>query len=256
MGVLAGCAGPQNPSFPLSVKGAKDVLKQMKEDPKPLDRPLVLVAGYGDPGVVDKYLKDHMTPALADERVAHIAFGGVKTFEECRRKLIRLVDESFGEGDSDGTVEVDVVANSMGGVVVLYAADGSLEGRHLRVARMFTISTPFRGAEMARVNIGDQMLVDMRPGSEFLAGLNERNQNSPYELVPYARIGDEWVGEENTAPPGEVPWWVPNRPFEFAHLAAFTDPRIRADILRRLRNEQPFTTEPRAPWPSSESAPD
>ena len=66
---------------------------------------------------------------------------------------------------------------------------------------------------------------------------------------PDARIGDTMVGEENTAPPGQVAWWVPNRAFEPAHLLAFGDPRIHADILRRLRGEQPYTTEPRAPWP-------
>ena len=243
----SGCSGPQNPSFPLSVKEAKTALKQMEADPRPLVRPLVLVAGYGDPGYVDSYLEKKLGPCFSDDRIAGISFTNVSRFDECREMLTALVDERFGPGDPDGTVEVDVVANSMGGVIAVYAADPSV-GRPLRVARMFTLSSPFRGAEVARINIGVELLEDMRPGSEFLDDLNERNRIPPYELIPYARVGDRWVGEKNTAPPGEVPWWVPNRPFEAAHLMAFTDPRILADVARRLRNEPPFTTEPRAPW--------
>ena len=247
--LFGGCAGPENPSFPLSVKDSKAALQEMKQDPKPLDRPLVLVAGYGDPGYVDAYLEKKMAPCFSDDRIVGIAFTNVSSFDECRDLLIQLVDDSFGADDPDSTIEVDVVANSMGGVIARYAADPSV-GRYLRVARMFTISAPHRGAAMARINVGNQLLVDMRPGSEFLNDLNERNLKPEYELFPYARLGDLWVGQENTAPPGQVPWWVANRPFEPAHLASFSDPRIHADILRRLRNEPPFTREPRAPWPS------
>jgi hypothetical protein len=40
-----------------------------------------------------------------------------------------------------------------------------------------------------------------------------------------------------------------------AHLAAHTDPRLLADIARRLRNETPFTTEPRTPLPGRVAGP-
>jgi len=37
-----------------------------------------------------------------------------------------------------------------------------------------------------------------------------------YELVPYARLCDTAVGEQNTAPPGYTPWWVPTPAFQDA----------------------------------------
>jgi hypothetical protein len=245
---IGGC-GPRNPSFPLSANQANIELSQMRRDPKPLERPLIIVAGYGDPGFADAHLAEKMGPCLDDDRIARVSFSGAETFDDCRRMLIESVDAQFPGTDPARTVEVDVVANSMGGVIARYAADPSVGDRYLWVARLFTISAPHRGAQMANVPFANELVVDMRPGSEFLEGLNERNRDPDYELIPYARIGDTWVGEENTAPPGEVPWWVPNRAFEPAHLTAYGDPRIIADILRRLRGETPYTTEPRAPWP-------
>lgn len=247
---IAGC-GPRNPSFALSANQANVDLSAMRRDPKPLQRPLIIVAGYGDPGFADAHIRDVMGPCLDDDRIIQVAFSGAKTFDDCRQILIDAVDKAFPGPDAARTVEVDVVANSMGGVIARYAADPSVGDRYLWVARLFTISAPHRGANMANVPFANELMVDMRPGSEFLIGLNERNKDPDYELIPYARIGDTWVGEQNTAPPGQVPWWVPNRAFEPAHLTAYGDPRILADILRRLRGETPYTTEPRAPWPSS-----
>jgi hypothetical protein len=61
---------------------------------------------------------------------------------------------------------------------------------------------------------------------------------------------DGWVGESNAAPPGwPAAWWVPNQPFQDAHIGCCTDPRIVADIARRLRGETPFTLNPPAPLP-------
>ncbi|MHC4217915.1 MAG: esterase/lipase family protein [Planctomycetota bacterium] len=247
---IAGC-GPKNPSFDLSENQAQRALREMARDPKPLQRPLIIVAGYGDPGFADAHLRKKIGPCLDDDRIARMSFSDARTFDDCRRQLIEHVDERFPGGDAAATVEVDMVANSMGGVIARYAADPTVGDRYLRVARLFTISAPHRGAEMAELPTSNELLIDMRPGSEFLEGLNERSRDPSYELIPYARVGDSMVGEENTAPPGQVAWWVPNRAFEPAHLTAFGDPRIIADILRRLRDEPPYTTEPRAPWPSS-----
>jgi hypothetical protein len=91
--------------------------------------------------------------------------------------------------------------------------------------------------------------VDMRPGSEFIGRLAGLMAERDYELYPYVRLGDTWVGAGNTAPEGDVAWWMSNAPFEAAHMTAFTDPRIRADVSRRLRGEAAYGTEPRAPLP-------
>jgi hypothetical protein len=124
------------------------------------------------------------------------------------------------------------------------------------MARLFTISTPHRGADLADLPaLFGRLQLDMRERSDFLARLNRRNdagtEQGRYELVPYTRLGDGVVGSHNTAPPGHTPLWVPNLPLEPSHLAGFTDPRIVADIARRLRGEPPLATGPPAPLPRS-----
>ena len=48
-----GCSAdiPANPSFALTYSDAKAALAQMRNDPKPLVRPLIIAGGYQDPGL-------------------------------------------------------------------------------------------------------------------------------------------------------------------------------------------------------------
>ncbi len=47
-----GCAPqPVNPSFAVSDDEAKRAIKAMSSDPKPLERPVVVLGGYHDPGI-------------------------------------------------------------------------------------------------------------------------------------------------------------------------------------------------------------
>ena len=50
---LVGCVAPQpiNPSFNVSVNDARATLRQLEDHKVPLDRPLVIVGGYLDPGL-------------------------------------------------------------------------------------------------------------------------------------------------------------------------------------------------------------
>ncbi len=72
--------------------------------------------------------------------------------------------------------------------------------RRLRIARLMTISTPHRGAAMAALPTIESRVRDMRAGSAFLCALDDCEAG--YELVPYCRLNDWIVGEENAAPPG------------------------------------------------------
>jgi hypothetical protein len=63
------------------------------------------------------------------------------------------------------------------------------------------------------------------------------------------RLGDGIVGARYAAPPNTAPRWVPTPPLGDSHNGASKDPRILADILRRLRGESPITTTPQAPLP-------
>ncbi len=53
----------------------------------------------------------------------------------------------------------------------------------------------------------------------------------------------------NAAPDGQTPWWLPARAWSRSHTDAYRDPRIIADIARRLRGEEAYATEPVEPLP-------
>lgn len=286
--LATGCAThAPNPSFNVSNDDAREALREMREDAKPLPRPLVILGGLDDPGVATMVLTDDFREISGDDpRVIGVSFFLCGSFDGCRKRVIEAVDKAFPNDDPAWTTEVDVVAVSMGGLVARYAAaeptapakraasaqeapsassqptTDRTPARRLRIARLFTISSPHRGAALAFLPTFNQLQIDMRAGSKFLRRLDACDalaleassaQTRPaggYELIPYVRLDDMIVGEKNAAPAGWTPWWVPAEPFQDSHMFAIADPRIVADIARRLRGEPPLTTDPPAPLPA------
>ena len=248
---LVACAGTQNPSFPVTTAEAKAAIREMKRDPRALDRPVIVAGGLFDPGFdVSRIAGTLRRMTTGNDMITTATFMSLSTgsFDGCRDHLIKKVEDTFGTTGTQETIEVDVIGFSMGGLVARHAsrprADG---GKRLAIRRLFTISTPHRGARMAGGPTFDSRTIDMRAGSEFLAGLDEALVLADYDMYSYARLGDWIVGVQNTAPPGRTAWWVPTPPLSLAHLGAASDPRILADIARRLRGESPLTIEPPAP---------
>ena len=237
-----GCAGGEkNPDFPLSVDAARDAKAEMRDSPVAPERPIVLAAGYYDPGLIVGRLRRDLQAMLDDDaEILTVTFVTAFGFEQCRDRLVNVVEERWPSESDETTVEVDVVAYSMGGLVSRYAAMPRSDGRQLRIARLFTISTPHRGARLAGLPTLDSRVRDMRSESAFLQSLDEHLEVSGYELYCYVRLNDFIVGEQNAAPPNMEPWWVPNVPFGLGHIGAVNDPRIQADIARRLRGERPW----------------
>ena len=130
-----------------------------------------------------------------------------------------------------------------------YAAGPSGLGKQLTIARLFTISSPLRGAKLAE----DLPLVlhpiqpEVKPGSSEMVCLNSKAAD--YPIYPYVCLGDEVIGESNAAPPGRTPWWVSPAPMAAPHNGAYYDARFLADIARRLRNEPALSSEPAAMLP-------
>lgn len=249
-----GCATPPvNPSFDVSRADAKQDLKRILADPQPLDRPVLVFAGWADPFFVNTHWSKQIRKATGEGEVLGFSFIFKQDFDRCRNYVIEAVDEAWPSDDPTWTTEVDVIGFSMGGLVARYAAappiteDGT--ARRLRIRNLYTISSPHRGASMAWVPTFDRRVKDMRPGSEFLAHLDAALASSDYKLVPYTRLDDPIVGEQNTAPTGATPWWVHTPFLHRAHQEAYVDPRICADLLRRLRGETPYTTLPAAALP-------
>ena len=254
---LPGCAADKkvNPSFPLSIKQAQHELRVMPEEPVTLQRPVIVLGGWGDLlGLPPAKLAKQLRHATGDERVLSVGFGGCMTFDACRARLLDRIEQAYPSADPDWTTEVDVIGFSMGGIVARYTAaptpetDAS-EIKRLRIANLYTISTPHRGALMATVIAPGSLATDMRPGAEFMQSLDENLESADYPVIPYARLYDLTVGEFNAAPHNRNPYWVSPAPFTSPHRDAYKDPRIVADIARRLRGETPYTTEPASPLP-------
>jgi hypothetical protein len=249
---LIGCSQPTNPSFPLTMGDAKVAWSAMKEAPKPLERPVIVLGGIYDPGIAAASVERSLQQILGeadDARIVHVGFLDAGSFDRAAAKAIEAVDERFPSDDLTQTIDVDAIGFSMGGLVARYAASDmylAKSARRLNIKRLFTVSSPHCGAKLAWVPMPDSRVADMRSGSDFLDRLNAEPRG--YEVFAYARLGDEVVGERNAALPGQTAWWV-SKHFGLSHASAYSDRRILADIARRLRSEEPFARHPPAPLP-------
>lgn len=241
-----------NPSFPLMRREAKMLLEEMRASPVAPQRPVIVLGGYFDPGFVAQGVANRLRHVLErPTNVISITFFAQGTFDECRDRVVREVEQMFPTDDEHWTREVDVVAISMGGLVARHAARDLGNGeKRLNIARLFTISTPHTGADMASLPTFDRRQIAMREDSEFITALNADSSSRDFPIFAYVRLQDAIVGVDHTAPPGGTVWWVPNEPFQFAHLSVAEDPRILADIARRLRNEPPLALTPATPPPT------
>lgn len=262
LALSSGCAttggsggAPTNPSFPLTAAAARDELRDMRDDRRPALRPVVVIGGSLDPGIgagdLARSLRGMLDPNAVVISTAPCLPGSM---DLCRDRLLRLIDRALPpEPDSTFTREVDIVAVSMGGLIARSAAlTPTDDRRRLKIARLFTIATPHRGADAAMLPGLGERIRDMREGSAFLDSIEQGARD--YELIAYGRLNDRIVGDANTAPIGMVPWWVSTPPLGLAHMGAHRDPRIIADIARRLRGETPYTIDPPAPLPTTTPA--
>jgi pimeloyl-ACP methyl ester carboxylesterase len=250
--VSFGCAPqPINPSLPITADCAHGDLQRMDRSPKRLDRPLVIISGFMDPGFAAVPLRSTFRAATGDSRILIVTLFECCSFDDCRRKLVRSVNRAFPSGNPKETTEVDVIGYSMGGLVARLAANPLLDNvQRLCIHRLFTISTPHRGAKEAKeLPLLHPLQADMRPGSALIVRLNA----TPilYEVYCYVRLGDHPVGVRNAVIPDGRLWWVSAPPFSNPHLGAPYDPRILADIARRLRDEPPLASTPPAPPPEA-----
>ena len=247
-----GCAKPVNPSFMVSGGEARRAIKQMAGAPRELNRPLVIVSGYLDPNVSATYIRAKIGDVTNDKRILKVVVGFHSNFEECRAELIEAVQRAFPGANPLWTAEVDVIGTSLGGLVARYAAapehrgdDSAVkEPRRLKVARMFTISSPHAGARLTNLGTLNQLHRDMRPNSPLMAYLAEQDKTAGYQLYPYVCKGDWIVGEEYAAPPGREPLWLAGHSLQLGldpHRGSWYDARILADIFRRLRGEPAFS---------------
>jgi len=251
---VAGCALPIQPGFPIDASQAQAARRQMERNPMPLVRPLVIVGGYR--------ASYHVQVRVMTGRMIKMTSGvrsdalGVSVFFDgsiqcAADHVVDKIIERWPNDDPERTIEVDVVAISMGGLVArqAWASDRRADGtprKRLHIARLFTIATPHRGACLADSLAPDTMARQMRSGSDLLKALDEADADRDFELICYARTNDAVVGALRTAPEGEAPYWV-HGPWLFSHMTVARDWRIGVDIARRLRGETPLSLETSVP---------
>ncbi len=245
--LAAGCTGPGNPAFDVTEPQARRELKLMREQPVALERPVLVLGPFIDPGISVAWLEHRLQRTLGPEAlVIGQGFTLFDSWDRCAEKAVAAVDEAHPNDDPAFTTEVDVIGFSMGGLVARHAAAPRGDGeRRLKIARLFTMATPHRGAWLAGLPPINEQMRGMRAGSAFLTTLHEREAETAdddYPVLAYTRYWDETVRSPNAAPDGALPLWVPNPLLFGPHPFSFNDPRFLADICRRLRGETPLGT--------------
>lgn len=247
--LLAGCAEPTNPSFPVTIDQAITDVDRMQGDRRSLARPVVVIAGMMDPGVESAMVKKEIESISKGAQVIPVMLANRFSFAGYREKVLDAIEHALPPDKTGQRPEADVVGFSLGGLAARYAALPLKDGRApLHIARLFTISTPHRGAALVQ-DLPPLLEIerDLRPGSARLAELDAAAR--AYPIYSYVRLGDHVVGPENAAPPGARPWWVYTPTLNGPHVGAPMDPRIIADIDRRLRGETPLSSDPPSPLP-------
>jgi pimeloyl-ACP methyl ester carboxylesterase len=226
-----------NPDFHLDDEPLEADFARMRADPRPLERPVVILGGWHSPGVANWGLAGRLTPSTSrrPEDFLSITYPTRLSLPSAAGAAFRLI-ESRGLRARD----IDLIGISMGGILARALAANTFALGDLKVRRVFTIASPHRGAKIAKVVIPDAAAWDMRPGSRFLTALNKCDLC--HELHCYGALRDWWIGARNTAPPNLNPYWIdvaPGLGRLCTHFAINHEKRVMADIARRLRGEEP-----------------
>jgi len=252
--LFTGCASAQNnPSFPVTLTAAHAAVMDMIHNPKPLPRPLVIIGGYEDPGILQMISSQYFQAIAQNPKIITVSLNGCGSFDECRARILAAVDSACPSADPNWTADVDVVGISLGGLAARACAappQSTSIPQRLKIIRLFTLSSPLAGAKVAKLGF-TSFQKEIRPDSDLQKYLTSVDPDPKYEIYSYVHLGDEMVGSENAAIPGRNPYWLPNIPLVplLPHEEMMIDERAYADIARRLRGETPLTLPNPSPLP-------
>lgn len=233
-----------DPTQPWNPLGIEREWERMLSAPTGLKRPLVVLSGWRSPAISGRLVASRLRRLTGAPRdmILPIAFWTQADFDRMVASALRCVQARWPDAGARSTPEIDVVGVSMGGLIARAAAAPAASRRHgsrLAISTLYTLGTPHRGAKLAQIIALDGAAKCMRPGSPWLARLDEALECAEYRIVPYARLNDLWVGARNSAPWGQDPIWFPG-PRLGSHELITQDRRILIDIARRLRGEEPL----------------
>lgn len=255
---MAGCSRERDARIRAAWTEARPDARRMRDNPRPLARPLVVLGGYHAPPIHATSLAGGLVGLTSGRHddVLVLSYPLSSDLDSMADRVIRAVERRWPSHDAGQTIAVDVVGISMGGVLARWAAvpadrrrrgDGAEAptGKRLRVERLFTLASPHQGAAGADWIAPDSAARDMRRGSALLRVLDAELEAAGFELVCYTHRGDGLVGAERAAPPGRQPFRTEG-PLLFNHLSVTSNPVFQVDIARRLRGEPPLLATPDA----------
>lgn len=225
-----------NPDFAISRRQALDEHARMAAAPVTLARPVLVLAGWRVPSITPVSAQAVLCPLTSARRddFHSISYARAPSIEHAADHAARAARARF-----PGVDAFDVVAISMGGLVARVLR----RDKALGIARLFTLSTPHRGASMARIARPDGCARQMKPGSALLRSLDGALPDIGCALRPYVLLRDWWVAARNCAPRGMGAFWLDGSTFAqrvAGHFVINRDPRVLADIARCLRAEEPL----------------
>lgn len=242
--------GGADPSFPLTRGQVEEEHARLGRSPAGLCRPVVILNGYHTPPQVAWWARlqlCRLTSQKAEDFLT-VSYTAETLIERAAERAIAAVERrwpSGGGGVGDGTIEVDVVGISMGGLVARFAALEAERRSHplrsytpgktrLRIANLYTFATPHQGSLRAALMAPDAAARDMKPTSRFLEVLNGVERG--YPVVSYTQRRDGLIAPAAAAPKGETAI-VGSGSRMMSHFTAVHNPWFLADLARRLRSE-------------------
>src|SRR5580693_1910987 len=100
-----GCIQTIDPSFRITADQAHVALEQMHEHPKPLARPVVVIGGFLDPGILPPAYRDLVHNISPHAPIVLVTPGFASSFDDCRRIVIDAVDAAYPSSDPQYTRE-------------------------------------------------------------------------------------------------------------------------------------------------------
>lgn len=231
----------RNPAFNDDAVTVRRELMRMANRPKPLERPVVVLAGYRAWHWVTRGLARRLRLTTSNRRRDFVAvsYPDLDRLDDAIDHAVARIEARFPDRP------IDLVGISMGGLIGrgVAARLAQRDGNACppRVRRLFTIATPHRGARLAEKIAPDAAAECMRPGSDWLCNLDTTACGA--EIIPYAVLNDMWVGAKHTAPRAQEPHWTSGWRFG-SHFTITHNRAIIADIALRLRGERPLTGTP------------
>lgn len=211
---------------------AARIRRRLHRAPKPLERPVAVIAGYLDPGVyawvVARELRRLTSHRRADFFVPRFRL------DTAIEPMAARVAEQLRARAGGGPASFDLVGLSMGGLVARCVARACAHDEHLSIARVFTLGTPHRGSTLAERIAPSEAARQMRPGSGFLRDLDAGPGD--LDLTCYQMDADAVIGHGHGSPPGHPAVRLPRRAGE-PHLHVMADPLAILDVALRLRDE-------------------